>query len=162
GPAFAIVTLYVSVAPAATGLGDAVIETDRSALDCTVVVVVAVLLPGVGSGVGEATEIEFVTVPALVGAVIAIESGAEPPDAIAACVHVTAPPLTVQVQPLPLAPEKVEPAGIGSVTVTVPDGSGPALLTLTEYVMVPPGATGFGAPVTLTERSDEPPPAPRV
>ena len=131
GPAFATVAEYARAAPAGTGLGEPVIPIERSALACTVVVVVAALLPALGSGVGELTDTVLVTVPAFDGASTTIESGAEAPEARPACEHVTTPALRLHDQPLPVADTNVEPTGTGSVTVTVPDVSGPALLTPT-------------------------------
>src|SRR5439155_1627686 len=50
---------------------------------------------------------------------------------------------------------KVTPAGSVSVTVTLLAVEGPALLTLSVYVSVPPARTGSGESLLVIERSAE-------
>src|SRR6185369_17838427 len=62
GPLFTKLIVYVRLLPAVTGSGESDLVTARSALVCTVVVAVALLLPGVPSDEVEVTVVVLVIV----------------------------------------------------------------------------------------------------
>ena len=97
----------------------------------TVVVAVAVLLPGVSS-LGEETVAVFVIDPGVAGAVTTIVMSGAAPGARFPPVRlqVTVPDELLLVQFVPVALTKVTPLGSVSTTLTADAGSGPALLTL--------------------------------
>ena len=106
--------------PAAVTVGGPVLVMARSAEGVTVVVAVAVLLAGFGSGVAEETVAVSVSVAPCAGAVtttvIARRRG---PAVRVGRVHVAETlPLFVHVQPGPVADTNVTPAGSVSVTET--------------------------------------------
>jgi hypothetical protein len=88
---------------------------------------VLLLLPGLGSVVADDTVAVFKSVPDLdtVGAMIVSVIGGAAPTASEGLVHVTVPAANPQVQPVPVALTKLEPAGSTSVTVTENAVSGP-------------------------------------
>src|SRR5688572_1321714 len=94
----------------------------------TVVVAVAVLLPGLIS-FGEETVAVLVSVPTVLGAVtVMVMFGALAPDARfpAVRLHVTVPDACVQFQSVPVALTNVTPAGSVSSTLTAEAAFGPA------------------------------------
>src|SRR5436853_2243914 len=121
--------------PAITGSGESVLVIARSAITCTVVVVVPVLLPGVGSVVVlAAVALLLMTVPlaVLLLTLTTIVNTAVSPAATVAF-EKTIGPAVFAAQPLPvvtIADTKVVLAGTASVTVTVCASLGPALLKL--------------------------------
>jgi hypothetical protein len=96
----------------------------------TVVVAVAVLLPGVSS-FGDEKVAVLVIYPAVAGAVTTIVKFGAAPGARFPPVrlHVTVPDALLQVQFVPVALTKVTPLGSVSTTLTADASSGPALLT---------------------------------
>jgi len=129
--------------------------TDRSAEAVTVVVALALLLPAFGSLSVAVTLALLVIVPLEAGAVTAMVTVADPALAIVPRLHVTVPALWVQVPWVGVADTKPTPAGKVSVRVTPVAALGPALLTLTVYVRLPPATTGSGLSVLVTDRSAE-------
>ena len=123
--------------PAATGSGESLLVTERSAWAATVVVAVAVLFPGFGSVVELAAVAEFVTVEplgALALTLIVIVNTAVSPAATVALEKTTLPVAPTggdeKVQPTPVvtvAETKVVLAGTASVTVTPWASLGPLL-----------------------------------
>ena len=92
--------------------------------------------------------------PAPGGAMALIVIGDEVPTATDCALQETPLPDPLQVQPDPVAVLKVTPAGKVSITVTLCAAFGPALETVTVYVIGSPVLTDAGAE-TLTERSAE-------
>src|SRR5439155_789530 len=139
------------------GSGASDLMIDRSAEAVTVVDAVAVLLAGLGSEVAALTVAVLVIVPPSLGAVTTIVmGGAAPGGRLLARLQVTLALVPLHVQPMPLALWKVTPAG--SVSMTVIGAAavlGPALLTASVYVNVPPAITGSGASVLMIDRSAE-------
>jgi hypothetical protein len=110
------------------------------------------LLAGVGSFVAEEIETVFVAGPAVAGASIDIAIAGAAPTERDDRVHVTvlAPP---QLQPEPEADTRTAPAGSVSVTAIDVAAEGPALETLSVYVIGWPGQTAAGAPLCVTDMS---------
>jgi hypothetical protein len=104
----------------------------RSADATTVVVVLEVLLPGVGSAVVEATDAVLVSEPPWLGAVTTtVITAAVAPAASAGRVQLTDTlPAFVHVQPAPLAELNVTPAGSVSATVRFAASDGPLFVTV--------------------------------
>ena len=105
----------------------------RSATPVTVVLVVAVLLAGLGSGVVAVTLALFSIVPAWACAwTTTVMTAADAPEASAAArVHVTDTlPLFVQTQPVPVAEVNVTPAGSVSRTDNPEAEAGPLFVTV--------------------------------
>src|SRR5688500_12164806 len=103
----------------------------------TVVVSVDWSLAGCGSTASEATSAVFSSVKPVddSGVCTTTSTGAvvEPDASVPASrVHVAEEPETEQVHPVPFA-ERMNPADTGSVSVTEPASSGPALDTVTRY-----------------------------
>ena len=103
----------------------------RSAVAPTVVICVAVLLPGIGSALVAVTVAVSVMVPGAFGAVMTIEIGGALPGGSDGRVQVTTPAACVQVQPVPVALTNVAPAGSVSVTVMPVAVLGPRSVTVT-------------------------------
>jgi hypothetical protein len=128
----------------------------RSADALTEVVAVAVLFPGMGSAVGEATDAVLVSDAAWAGAVTTtVMLGAVAPATSAGRVQLTDTlPVFVQVQPVPVADTNVTPAGSVSVTARPLASEGPLLTTTSEYDTPPPAVTEAG-PALVIARSAE-------
>src|SRR5258706_415498 len=154
GPALETTTVYVVVPLALTVVTPSVLVIDRSASGCTLSVSLAVLLPGVGSLVpaGGATVTVLVTVPLVAVTFAEMAKVTVPPtgnvgmitpvDSSSATVTFagaghTAPP----VAPMHAAPVLLNPAATGSLTTEPSPGEGPALVTTTVYVVLPPALT---------------------
>ena len=115
--------------PTVAALMLAVLVRLRSALLTTLTAVVLVLLPGVGSGVVLVTLTLLVKDPvgALLSSTVKVIEP-EKPLAIVALVAVKLVVLVCKLMPLVVvAPTKVKPAGITSVSVTFWAADGPAL-----------------------------------
>src|SRR5262245_45566946 len=163
GPALVTVMTYVRLpAPEpATTLAGPVLVTTRSTSVSTVVVVVAVLLPGVGSVAAEPAVAVLVIVEpsaALELRWTMIEKTADSPLAAVPFVKVIVPvPPTagvVLVQPAGAAAEtNVVPAGITSVIVTVWASLAPLFVKVTVYVRFVPATTGSGESLLVIARS---------
>src|ERR1041384_2623301 len=121
--------------PALTGSGESLLVTAKSALVCTVVIAVPVLLPGVGSVVALlAVALLLITVPLAVdaGTLTTIVNTADSPAATVAF-EKTIGPAVFTAHPMPVvttADTSEVPAGTASLTVTVCASDGPALLKL--------------------------------
>jgi hypothetical protein len=160
GPSLRTLIEYVMLPPTLTGSGESAFVTRRFApAPLTAVVVVAVLLAVTASS-GELTVALFViTVPAGVAAVTystrAMELDPTPTDGLVqAWVPVPPSGSGEHVHPAAAATEtNVVPAGVVSETVTFDAASGPAFVTVIEYVMFEPARTGSGASILEIERS---------
>jgi len=116
----------------------------------TWVVEVAVLFPGVGSGVVELTDALFVSVPVVPGdtvPVIVIVTWAPAPSTPS--VHLLSVPLSgAGVEEL-----NVNPAGYVSVTTTPWASDGPLFVTTSVYVRLWPAITGSGLSLLVIDTS---------
>jgi len=137
GPRFVAVTVYVTVSPAFTVSGSAVVASDRFAEAPTAVAVAAVLFAGIASADAEAIVAEAATdEPSATPGRTFTTSGNEAvaPAASSGLVHVTppAPPGAgeAQLQPGGAATDaKVVPAGVAVDTDTITASLGPPLMT---------------------------------
>jgi hypothetical protein len=131
GPEFVSTCVYVTLAAAATGTGDAAFVMLRLAEPATPTVAVALLLPGFGSiGVVSATDTASLIVPVTVAPTVTTKvKTADAPEAnvvFALFLQSSVPKL--QVQPVgPASDEAVVPVGSVSVTVIVPAVADPAV-----------------------------------
>jgi hypothetical protein len=149
GPALLTTSVYVRACPAITGSGLSDFVTDTSAEALTVVAWVAVLFPGVRSGVAEVTDTLFISVPlapALTVPWIVIVT--DPPAAIVPSAHTLFPVVGAGV-----ADPKMNPAGYVSVTTTPWALDGPTFVTTSVYVSACPAITGSGESAFVIETS---------
>jgi hypothetical protein len=132
GPALLTVIVYVRTipSPAVTLVTPSDLVTERSAWLPTLVVAVAVLLPGVLS-FGDDTVALLVIEPGVAGASTTIVMSGAAPGARFPPVRlqVTVPATLLQAQFAPVALTNVVPAGSVSTTFTADASLGPALLT---------------------------------
>ena len=155
GPALNTLTSYVNWSFTATGSGKADLKTERSAEGGTTMVSsVAVLLSRSGSVIAEVTEAVLVRVPGVPGAVTTISTNWVVDLAIESNVQVTVPDRRPQAS-CGVTETKLTPAGSVSVSVTSVVADGPALWTVTSYVIWSFTATVLGKPDLKTERSAE-------
>ena len=146
--------------PGATAAGTSV-NAGLILATTTVVLAVALLLPGFGSADGDVTvAVLLITVPAAVaGATVTTRVKTELPTGRVPMVEQLIVPLEptaglVQVQPAGVTSEaKVVPAGRVSVIAAEAATVGPALDTVMLYVTVLPAPTGSGLSVIVTDRS---------
>src|SRR3989475_12180589 len=103
---------------------------DRSASGVTVLIVIALLLSGLWSGVADVTVALLVSVPAMAGANAVIVIAGAAPTARASRTQATVPgDAWLHAQPVPEALKNVTPTGSASVTRSELAVPGPALLT---------------------------------
>src|SRR5712692_1061077 len=147
--------------PLATGFGDDVFTTERSAppgAGLTLVVTDAVLLPVAGSGVEAVTKAVLVSElpPGAVTVTWIVTRakpgvGMEPRFAMTLPLDPTAGPR--QLPWLTVQERKVVPTGRGSFNTTPLEVLGPLLLTPSWYVNVLPDTTGLGEAFLVSARS---------
>jgi hypothetical protein len=128
GPLLVTVIVYVKLAPKVMVPAEASFVTIKSAAELTVVVAVAELLAGVGSGSVAVTVAVFDSIAAAVG-VTTMVMVALPLFTIPPRLQVTVPAPCVQTGPVGVTETKVTPAGRVSVSTTFVASRGPALLT---------------------------------
>src|SRR5262245_15433254 len=155
GPPFATANEYTSAPPTATGSGESVFATDKSAAAaaCTVVCSASLSSAPFGSAGSPLTAAVLVTVPAWPGAVTAIVTVAIPPFPSPPSLPRPFPEACLHEPWLAVSDITPSPAGSVSVTHTFPARSAPALATANEYTSAPPTATGSGESVFATDKS---------
>jgi hypothetical protein len=149
----------VMLAPRATGSGESVFVTDRSAEAETVVVSVSELLLGSSSGVADAAVATLLMV--VPGAVpgftftTSVKAAPDTPNEGLVAVTVPVPPTAgvVAVHPAGAVNDtNVVLAGTASVSVTFAAFEGPEFVTWIAYDRLEPGATGSGVSVLIARR----------
>lgn len=131
GPEFVTTCVYVTLAAAATGTGDAAFVMLRLAEPATPTVAVALLLPGFGSA-GVVSDTDTVSLIFPVTAAPTVTTKVKPADApdarVVFALFVQMSVARVQVHPAgPVSDTPVVPAGSASVTVIVPAVADPAV-----------------------------------
>ncbi len=151
GPRLLTLRLY-EIVPAALTAAGPVLTTDRSASGVTVVLTLALLLPGTGSTVVVVAVAVLVIVPPWFGAVTTIVKVVLEPTFQFGRVQLTeALPALVQVQPplLGVVDPNVTPGGRLSLMTTLDAFDGPLFVAVTVYVSDPAALTVAGPDLVM-------------
>ena len=132
GPRFVTRIVYVSAPPGATGSGESLFASDRSARGVRPSVSVAVLLPGAGSSTpaGGATLAVFARVPVAAGAMVPVSTNVALPPASRSTLAAMSPlPFAGQAEPTDAVQVQLAAVTLGgkvSVTAAAVTAAGPA------------------------------------
>ncbi len=152
GPLFVSVIVYVVEVPAEIEATPSVLAIARSAAAVTVVLWLAVLLAGTGSGVvDDAVAVSVISPSIVVVTMMATVTAA--PLAIVPTGHDTTPAACEQLPWLGTAETNVTEPGSVSVTTTPVASDGPRFVTVTAYVTLLPATTGSTRSVFVIVRS---------